>query len=124
MYFEEFGKDGGSPTARNVTLTLSGPGLSDNLTYGPYNLKAGFTPLASDPQPVLVIQVDNNTIMSYATINPVDTLDNATFMDNMTSLLNSTFMDNSTGTQKFASGFSASTHFGSLSRSSLMCPSS
>ncbi|MDP7317228.1 MAG: hypothetical protein QGH12_03435, partial [SAR324 cluster bacterium] len=124
VYFEEFGKDGGSPTARNVTLTLSGPGLSDNLTYGPYNLKAGFTPLASDPQPVLVIQVDNNTIMSYATINPVDTLDNATFMDNMTSLLNSTFMDNSTGTQKFASGFSASTHFGSLSRSSLMCPSS
>ena len=124
VYFEEFGKDGGSPTARNVTLTLSGPGLSDNLTYGPYNLKAGFTPLASDPQPVLVIQVDNNTIMSYATINPVDTLDNATFMDNMTSLLNSTFMDNSTGTQKFASGFSASTHFGSLSRSSLTCPTS
>ena len=124
VYFEEFGKDGGSPTARNVTLTLSGPGLSDNLTYGPYNLKAGFTPLASDPQPVLVIQVDNNTIMSYATINPQNSLSNTTFMDNMTSLSNSTFMDNSTGTQKFASGFSASTHFGSLSRSSLMCPSS
>ena len=124
VYFEEFGKDGGSPTARNVTLTLSGPGLSDNLTYGPYNLKAGFTPLASDPQPVLVIQVDNNTIMSYATINPQNSLSNTTFMDNMTSLSNSTFMDNSTGTQKFASGFSASTHFGSLSRSSLTCPSS
>ena len=124
VYFEEFGKDGGSPTARNVTLTLSGPGLSDNLTYGPYNLKAGFTPLASDPQPVFVIQVDNNTIQSYATINPLDTLDNATFMDNMTSLASSTFMDNSTGTQKFASGFSTSTHFGSLARSSLTCPSS
>lgn len=124
VYFEEFGKDGGSPTARNVTLTLSGPGLSDNLTYGPYNLKAGFTPLASDPQPVLVIQVDNNTIMSYATINPQNSLSNTTFMDNMTSLSNSTFMDNISGTQQFASGFSATTHFGSLSRSSLTCPSS
>ena len=124
VYFEEFGKDGGSPTARNVTLTLSGPGLSDNLTYGPYNLKAGFTPLASDPQPVLVIQVDNNTIMSYATINPQNSLSNTTFMDNMTSLSNSTFMDNISGTQQFASGFSATTHFGSLARSSLTCPSS
>jgi hypothetical protein len=62
--------------------------------------------------------------MSYATINPQNSLSNTTFMDNMTSLSNSTFMDNISGTQQFASGFSATTHFGSLARSSLTCPSS
>ena len=51
---------------QNFELVLSGPGLSDNITYGPYDFKDDIdnsTTEAVNPQAVFFIQVDNNTIV-------------------------------------------------------------
>ena len=51
--------------AQNFKLVLSGPGLSDNITYGPYDFNKdtdNSTIEATNPQAVFFIQVDNNTI--------------------------------------------------------------
>jgi len=51
---------------QNFKLVLSGPGLSDNLTYGPYDFKDddnNSTTEAVNPQAVFFIQVENNSIV-------------------------------------------------------------
>jgi len=51
---------------QNFKLVLSGPGLSDNLTYGPYDFKDDdndSTTEALNPQAVFFIQVENNSIV-------------------------------------------------------------
>lgn len=65
---------------QNFKLVLSGPGLSDNLTYGPYNFKNDYnssTTEANDPQAVFFIQVDNNSIVRTETISLGDNLSSA-----------------------------------------------
>jgi len=66
---------------QNFKLVLSGPGLSDNITYGPYNFKNdnnAATTEATNPQAVFFIQVDNNSIVRS---------DNITLGDNLSSTL-------------------------------------
>lgn len=73
---------------QNFKLVLSGPGLSDNLTYGPYNFKQNLvrfdngtfdrTDEAVNPQAVFFIQVDNNSIVRS---------DNISVGENLSSLL-------------------------------------
>jgi hypothetical protein len=62
---------------------LSGPGLSDNLTYGPYNFKQNLvfdngtfdrTDEAVNPQAIYFIQVQNNSIERLVTISVGDNL--------------------------------------------------
>ena len=51
---------------QNFKLVLSGPGLSDNITYGPYDFKDdrdNSTTEAVNPQAVFFIQVENNKIV-------------------------------------------------------------
>ena len=51
---------------QNFKLVLSGPGLSDNITYGPYDFKDDgddSTTEAVNPQAVFFIQVENNSIV-------------------------------------------------------------
>ena len=49
---------------QNFQLVLSGPGLSDNITYGPYDFKPGLdNSTALNPQAVFFIQVENNSIV-------------------------------------------------------------
>ncbi len=51
---------------QNFKLILSGPGLSDNVTYGPYDFKDDdnvSTTEALNPQAVFFIQVENNSIV-------------------------------------------------------------
>ena len=66
---------------QNFKLVLSGPGLSDNITYGPYDFKDdrdNSTTEAVNPQAVFFIQVDNNSIVRS---------DNVSVGDNLSSLL-------------------------------------
>ena len=73
---------------QNFKLVLSGPGLSDNITYGPYNFKQNLvsfdngtfdrTDEAVNPQAVFFIQVENNSIVRS---------DNVSVGDNLSSLL-------------------------------------
>ncbi len=51
---------------QNFKLILSGPGLSENVTYGPYDFKDDdnvLTTEALNPQAVFFIQVENNSIV-------------------------------------------------------------
>ena len=51
---------------QNFKLILTGPGLSDNVTYGPYDFKDDdnvSTTEALNPQAVFFIQVENNSIV-------------------------------------------------------------
>ena len=62
---------------QDFKLVLSGPGLSDNLTYGPYDFKDDLnasTTEAIDPQAVFFIQVDNNSIVRAETVGVGDNL--------------------------------------------------
>jgi len=69
---------------QNFKLVLSGPGLSDNITYGPYNFKQNLvrfdngtfdrTDEAVNPQAVFFIQVDNNSIVRYDNVSVGDNL--------------------------------------------------
>ena len=66
---------------QNFKLVLSGPGLSDNITYGPYDFKDddnNSTTEAVNPQAVFFIQVENNSIVRS---------DNITLGDNLSSTL-------------------------------------
>jgi hypothetical protein len=62
---------------QNFKLVLSGPGLSDNLTYGPYNFKDddnNSTTEALNPQAVFFIQVENNSIVRSDNVSVGDNL--------------------------------------------------
>ena len=66
---------------QNFKLVLTGPGLSDNVTYGPYNFKNdndNTTTEATNPQAVFFIQVENNSIVRS---------DNIAIGDNLSSTL-------------------------------------
>ena len=66
---------------QNFKLVLTGPGLSDNVTYGPYNFKNdndNSTTEATNPQAIFFIQVENNEIVRS---------DNITIGDNLSSTL-------------------------------------
>jgi len=79
---------------QNFKLVLSGPGLSDNITYGPYDFKEdgdNTTTEAVNPQAVFFIQVDNNSIVRSDNISVGKNLDNvsSTLMQWTGSLQNS-----------------------------------
>ena len=79
---------------QNFKLVLSGPGLSDNITYGPYDFKVDLdnsTTEAVNPQAVFFIQVDNNSIVRFDNISVGKNLDNvsSTLMQWTGSLQNS-----------------------------------
>ncbi len=62
---------------QNFKLILSGPGLSDNVTYGPYDFKDDdnvSTTEALNPQAVFFIQVENNSIVRSDNITLGQTL--------------------------------------------------
>ena len=64
---------------QNFKLVLTGPGITDNKTYGPYDFKDDdndSTTEATDPQAVFFIQVENNTIKRSDTIPIGRNLDN------------------------------------------------
>ena len=64
---------------QDFKLFLSGPGLSDNITYGPYDFKDdndNSTTEAVNPQAVFFIQVDNNSIVRSDNISVGKNLDN------------------------------------------------
>jgi hypothetical protein len=66
---------------QDFNLVLSGPGLTDNISYGPYDFKNdgdASTTEANNPQAVFFIQVDNNSIVRS---------DNVSIGDNMSSTL-------------------------------------
>jgi len=76
---------------QNFKLVLSGPGLSDNLTYGPYDFKVDLdnsTTEALNPQAVFFIQVDNNSIVRSDNVSVGDNL-SSTLMQWTGSLQNS-----------------------------------
>ena len=79
---------------QNFKLVLSGPGLSDNLTYGPYDFKEdgdNTTTEAVNPQAVFFIQVENNSIVRSDNVSVGKNLDNvsSTLMQWTGSLQNS-----------------------------------
>jgi len=62
---------------QNFKLVLSGPGLSDNITYGPYDFKDdrdNSTTEAVNPQAVFFIQVENNSIVRSDNVSVGDNL--------------------------------------------------
>ena len=62
---------------QNFKLILTGPGLSDNVTYGPYDFKDDdnvSTTEALNPQAVFFIQVENNSIVRSDNITLGQTL--------------------------------------------------
>jgi len=64
---------------QNFKLVLSGPGLSDNITYGPYDFKVDLdnsTTEAVNPQAVFFIQVENNSIVRSDNVSVGKNLDN------------------------------------------------
>lgn len=76
---------------QNFKLVLSGPGLSDNITYGPYDFKDdrdNSTTEAVNPQAVFFIQVDNNSIVRSDNVSVGDNL-SSTLMQWTGSLQNS-----------------------------------
>jgi len=79
---------------QNFKLVLSGPGLSDNITYGPYDFKDDLdnsTTEAVNPQAVFFIQVENNSIVRSDNVSVGKNLDNvsSTLMQWTGSLQNS-----------------------------------
>ncbi len=74
---------------QNFKLVLSGPGLSDNITYGPYDFKVGLdNSTAVNPQAVFFIQVENNSIVRSDNVSVGDNL-SSTLMQWTGSLQNS-----------------------------------
>jgi len=76
---------------QNFKLVLTGPGLSDNVTYGPYNFKNdndNTTTEATNPQAVFFIQVENNSIVRSDNVSVGDNL-SSTLMQWTGSLQNS-----------------------------------
>ena len=59
-------EDLGEVDVQNFKISMAGPGITDNITYGPYNFKNdsnSSTTEAVNPQAVFFVQVENNTIM-------------------------------------------------------------
>jgi hypothetical protein len=76
---------------QNFELVLSGPGLSNNLSYGPYDFKNddnNSTIEALNPQAVYFIQVENNSIVRSDNVSVGDNL-SSTLMQWTGSLQNS-----------------------------------
>ena len=76
---------------QNFKLVLSGPGLSDNITYGPYDFKEdgdNSTTEAVNPQAVFFIQVENNSIVRSDNVSVGENL-SSTLMQWTGSLQNS-----------------------------------
>ena len=76
---------------QDFKLFLSGPGLSDNITYGPYDFKEdgdNTTTEAVNPQAVFFIQVDNNSIVRSDNVSVGENL-SSTLMQWTGSLQNS-----------------------------------
>ena len=76
---------------QNFKLVLTGPGLSDNVTYGPYNFKNdndNTTTEATNPQAIFFIQVENNSIVRSDNVSVGDNL-SSTLMQWTGSLQNS-----------------------------------
>ena len=70
-------EDSGDPDVQNFKIVLSGPGLSNNLIYGPYDFKDddnNSTTEALNPQAVFFIQVDNNSIVRSDNVSVGDNL--------------------------------------------------
>jgi hypothetical protein len=62
---------------QDFKLVLTGPGITDNKTYGPYDFKNDFdasTTEAVNPQAAFFIQVQNNSIVRSDKINVGDNL--------------------------------------------------
>ncbi len=62
---------------QDFKLVLTGPGITDNVTYGPYDFKNDYdasTTEAVNPQAVFFIQVQNNSIVRSDTIDLGDNL--------------------------------------------------
>lgn len=62
---------------QNFKLVLTGPGITDNITYGPYNFKNDSNPAtteANNPQAVFFIQVENNSIVRSDNVSVGDNL--------------------------------------------------
>ena len=62
---------------QNFKLVLTGPGITDNKTYGPYDFKNDFdasTTEATNPQAIFFVQVQNNSIVRSDTISIGDNL--------------------------------------------------
>ena len=75
---------------QDFKLVLSGPGLSDNLTYGPYNFKDDdndSTTEALNPQAVFFIQVDNNSIVRSDNVSVGDNLSSTLLTTDNASLM-------------------------------------
>ena len=84
-------EDGSETDVQNFKLVLTGPGLSDNVTYGPYNFKNdndNTTTEATNPQAVFFIQVENNSIVRSDNVSVGDNL-SSTLMQWTGSLQNS-----------------------------------
>lgn len=78
---------------QNFKLVLTGPGITDNKTYGPYDYKVdndSSTTEAVSPQAVFFIQVQNNSIVRSDKINVGDNL-TSTLLQWTGSLQNSVF---------------------------------
>jgi len=68
---------------QDFELVLSGPGLSDNITYGPYDFKSDdndSTTEAVNPQAVFFIQVQGNSIVRSDNFTVGDNLSSSTLM--------------------------------------------
>lgn len=75
---------------QDFKLVLSGPGLSDNLTYGPYNFKDDdndSTTEALNPQAVFFIQVENNSIVRSDNVSVGDNLSSTLLTTDNASLM-------------------------------------
>jgi len=75
---------------QNFKLVLSGPGLSDNLTYGPYDFKDDdndSTTEALNPQAVFFIQVENNSIVRADNVSVGDNLSSTLLTTDNASLM-------------------------------------
>ncbi len=75
---------------QNFKLVLSGPGLSDNLTYGPYDFKDDdndSTTEALNPQAVFFIQVVNNSIVRSDNVSVGDNLSSTLLTTDNASLM-------------------------------------
>jgi len=75
---------------QNFKLVLSGPGLSDNITYGPYDFKDDdndSTTEALNPQAVFFIQVENNSIVRSDNVSVGDNLSSTLLTTDNASLM-------------------------------------
>ena len=62
---------------QNFKIVLSGPGLIDNITYGPYDFKDDYNDLTTEalnPQAVFFIQVQGNSIVRSENVSVGDNL--------------------------------------------------